>query len=562
MKTLLICLMAAGALAASGYVPRVVMKAKSLETVIDAMPAWGMETFYTPAEIRKYQMSGYTIEGNSPCTAFDPTIILSHIFTYRYDSFIIDFAVAGSVAYYMTSDKVLSRTLVWPYVFTGTGPTELLSLPKHNFTYFDAFLMPGGDTLLFFKGADPTFSYATLEANQTVLSQIRPMPSDFSEFSEEMRIAVYKTLIFIPAGPQGVYQYEYSTAEHTLKLSGLLSIDAAEGAQDIRDVTVRPFAGSKELLMIVADYNRGVVMARLDPVSRTVTYLKSLLEFVKAKSVSWTAKDGVNKLIVIADGLGSISKLIVLTFRFNSDSVEVEYDRIKVLDGQAQYGDANDQYAAVLMANSVLVTKLLDRHTNIITYLNNPGIRHAKLYRPNGGRGGNWLLYTRGVEFVATFMSATNGFLMCNAGSNDQTYSFQLLGRSTVCGVDTQNSTIRECDYVVDVSLRVAAQTFDEEWDSVKAAVFAVSAVCAIVVLFLLISLVVVAVRYRRARVSLNRYEQLGGSHVSNINSPPGEPAPSVKTDPPVSLDEEKGVAGDSKDKREVVSGDDNTKKK
>ncbi|MDR3547274.1 MAG: hypothetical protein P4M11_03170 [Candidatus Pacebacteria bacterium] len=524
-------------------VPRIVLKSKALDAVVNTMMAWGMETLYSPEDISRYQLSGYSLEGSSPCAAHDPSIIVSHLYTHRDSSFIVDFAVLGDVVYYMTDEGVYALGLERPNVFAGENATRIFERAKHGFTYLDAFRFEGSsDTVFFFKGNAAAFSYAVLQSGQTVLpSDLGSTSQDLSEFNDEMKLSVYRDFVFIPAGSKGIYQYKYSADEHRLNFVGTVSLSSpSEPDQDIRDVTIRDFSGPNEALIIAADYKRGIVMTRFNVLTRDTVLLQSVLEFVKAKSVTWTVRDGQNKLIVIADGLSNISKLIVLTFRVaESGEMELHYDQIKILDGFAQYGDADQEYATILMPNSVMVTKLSDQRGNLITYLNNQGVKHTKLYRPDAGRT-TWLLYTRGVELVGTYLSATKGFIMCEIGAGEQNYNFKVLGRSSVCGLDTQNYTVRECDYEVDVALHVSASTFDEAWENIKMIVFAIVGVMIVLLVALIISVIVVAIRYRRAQRSLSEYERLGAGKNKSALPATVDMSPMDKTDQSVTIDDNK----------------------
>ena len=494
-------------------VPNIFLREKKLQAVISSSVGWGLESLFTPEEIKNYGMKNIRIEGSSPCSINEPSFEIVKQNVHKDSSSIIDFAVIDDFIYYMTKSMLKAYKYNPNRLSSNNNLYFYISMMEHNYTYFDALKFSNGDILFFFKDTEPYFSHAIYKPSTGQLEPILRTDGLYKEFTTEMKLSVFKDYIFIPAGINGLYMYQYMTDTRKLRFISQLNFRyGTETQPDIRDVAVssNPNANDGELIVILADYNKGIVVSSLYASSLTTNQISLLPEFVKTKSVVWQKQGKENTLILISEGLDEFTKFTVLSFTLGTRQADFKYEQINILDGVAQYGDASDQYTAILMPSSLMVTRQKASSSNDVKYVNSPDISHAKIYAHNSYFG-VLLFYTKGSEINTYSIVNSYGFLVCQTKAKETIYDFRILARSNSCPLTSpsENTTLPECDYEIYVNMVVSEKTGGEMWFDTKISLAMVSVVAGVMLIVAIVIFIILFIKNKRANAEILKYEEL-----------------------------------------------------
>eukprot|EP00826_Nyctotherus_ovalis_P054104 TRINITY_DN7066_c0_g1_i11.p1 TRINITY_DN7066_c0_g1~~TRINITY_DN7066_c0_g1_i11.p1 ORF type:complete len:383 (+),score=59.65 TRINITY_DN7066_c0_g1_i11:1-1149(+) len=366
--------------------------------------------------------------------------------------------------------------------------------------------MPDADVAIFLKGAGNTLSYVIITRDNEV-KPIQKMLDLFGEFSDDMRMMACGNLVFIPAGTKGILIFEYSNSSFT-------RIKTLNNVKDARDLTLKRLHTDSELLIIAADYQEGLAAFTMNLQSKDIGVTNVTKEFVKAKSISMVPRGENDTLLLIVDALGGSSKYVVLSL--DVKFMEMSYDQIRLLDGVVHYGDITEEYASIIMDNSVMVLKILQEEDSMVGYINSHGVNNAKLLKLDDET--SWLIHSRSNEILITDFIANSGFLICRLGAEARPYNFTVLGQSKNCRLEN-GMTLLNCYYSAQVVLNVVDK---ESLNSLIHIVIVMSVSILVAVVIIVLVMIFYYFKYKRTQEEIDKEkEKLRLSRTSQVTSYP-----------------------------------------
>jgi len=464
-----------------------------MEASVSSASLWSMRSIFGLDVSNK--ISAYHINGDSPCFAQNPYLTLKNFLVYEEQSEIYDFAIVDNIIYYLTDTKIFSLDLVdYTYKRFNKG-TELISFNPGSFIYLYAFKLPNSDVAIFVKGSEPDFFYI-IHTKGGETKAIRLALGLFSGFTGDMRVVMYENYVFIPAGTSGIIMYRYIE-----EANRFVQMMVFNDLKDPRDVAVKNLVDKNKLLVIVADYEKGLVTFTIDLKSYSFSKTNVTEEFVKAKSISMIPKDDNDTLLIIMDALGGSSKYVVLSL--NTNTMEMNYDQIRLLDGVVHYGDITNEYASIIMENSVMVLNILHQEDSMVGYINSQGVNNAKLLEVE--YGGIFLVYGRSNEILIADVVANSGYLICRPETKSKSYNFTILGQGKNCKTE-DSKTLSNCYYTAKATLNIVDK------DSLKSLILIGVIIGIAVVIFTLFTMAIIMSyyrKYKKMKVEIDKYEKL-----------------------------------------------------
>eukprot|EP00826_Nyctotherus_ovalis_P008310 TRINITY_DN12146_c0_g2_i9.p1 TRINITY_DN12146_c0_g2~~TRINITY_DN12146_c0_g2_i9.p1 ORF type:complete len:510 (+),score=126.75 TRINITY_DN12146_c0_g2_i9:83-1612(+) len=471
---------------------KIPVAAAILEAEVESTGVWSMKSIF--GQSMSNRISSYMLEENTPCLVQNPHLALKNSHTYEESSEVHDFSIVDDTVYYVTGTSVYSLNIFDLARGKAQRGTTVLRFTEGSYTYLHALKLPNSDVIIFLKGTEPFLSYIIVTKD----NETRPIETTyemFAKFTEEMRMVIYDNYVFIPAGTNGIVLYRYNPAAHILTY-----VHSFNNMQDARDLAIKPLKDKSELLIVVADYEEGLVTftvsgEELNAGARTVTK-----EFVKAKSVSMVPRGEDETLLIIMDALGGASKYVVLSL--NVESMKMQYEQIRLLDGVVHYGDITDEYASIIMDNSVMVLKILQEEDAMVGYINSQGVSNAKLFK--SGQESNWVVHSRKNEIIVADLIASSGFLICRTGVKARSYNFTIYGHSKNCRLEDQ--TILNCYYTAAVVVNVVNK---ESLNTIILTAIIVAVAILIIVAFIVLITVNHYRKYKRIKGEIDKQEKL-----------------------------------------------------
>ena len=305
-------------------VPRIKLESKELECALNTNNAWSLDTIFDFPIKEKPIIDSYNIEGSSPCIIQDPYLSLRELFMYADTKEIKDFDITDYHIYYVADNKIYRADLYKILDNEVDEANVVFSFDSSDFTYMSVYNFKNQD-IIFLKDNEFKFYYLfdVLNKNPT----LKIIPEQFPKFTDQMKLTFYKDLIFVPTGTDGIYIYKYSESTSKIKLEKILTL-----ADDAQDIALKEVNG--KIFAVIADYNQGMISFNLDLNTYTESNVKVWKEFIKIKSVVWTASELENKLLLVIDGLGVVTKFSILLLNLESE-FKFSYDQIKLMDGLA-----------------------------------------------------------------------------------------------------------------------------------------------------------------------------------------------------------------------------------
>jgi len=464
-----------------------------IEANVNSPLLWSMKSIFGSDLSNK--ISAYYINGDSPCFAQSPYLTLKNFLVYEEQSEIYDFAIVDSTIYYLTDTKIFSLNLLDHAYKRFNKGTELISFNPGSFTYLYAFKLPNSDVAIFVKGSEPDFFYI-IHSKEGEMRTIRLALGLFSGFTGDMRVIMHENYIFIPAGTSGVIMYRY--IEDTKRFIHMMAFN---DLKDARDVAVKSLVDKKKLLLIVADYEKGLVTFTIDLKNYNFSKTNVIEEFVKAKSISMIPENKNDRLLIIMDALGGASRYVVLSL--NTNTMEMNYDQIRLLDGVVHYGDITNEYASIIMDNSVMVLNILHQEDTMVGYINSQGVNNAKLLELD--YGGIYLIYSRSNEIFMADVIANSGYLICRPEIKTKLYNFTILGQAKNCKTE-DGKALLNCYYTASIKLTIVDK------DSLKSLIFIGVIIGVAVIIFTLFIMAIITSyyrKYKKMKGEIDRYEKL-----------------------------------------------------
>ena len=263
-------------------------------------------------------------------------------------------------------------------------------------------------------------------------------------------------------------------------------------------------------MLIIADYNQGIIMSRMNMTSMEISYSETIDEFYKAKSVDFVKYKNTNKLLVVIDSFDNSSKFIILSIRLSGTSL-FGYEGLKLIDGIAKYGDSKDEYASIIMSNSILIVDIT-RRNNVFRYIGNEDVPYAKFYKSKSSMY-PILIYGDKNSFVGRYVSSNNGLLICSMG-NSKTYNFELHGYSHNCEYNTEGIKTTECYYRIKMTLKPLKQNYIDIVNDFILIGIIIGIIGIVIISIIIIVLIIVLIKYRFVNKSLLKYNDPGISQL------------------------------------------------
>ena len=248
----------------------------------------------------------------------------------------------------------------------------------------------------------------------------------------------------------------------------------------------------------------GLVKFILNPDDGTRTSEEVMKEFIKAKSVTMATTEERDTVILIIDALGGSSKYVALNLTIG-DTINLNYDQIRLIDGVANYGDSNEDYASIIMYNSVMIIKITQEGESMIGYVNSQDVNNAKLLKLQDGFT-TWLVHSRGKEIIITDLRGSSGFLFCQSNEEVQSYNFFVLGQAKNCKNPSDGQTLSNCYYEMEIELHVVDK---ESLDDLKFLAIIVGIVVGVLVVIIGIIIAFICRKYSITKTELAKYEKL-----------------------------------------------------
>eukprot|EP00826_Nyctotherus_ovalis_P003799 TRINITY_DN1077_c0_g2_i1.p1 TRINITY_DN1077_c0_g2~~TRINITY_DN1077_c0_g2_i1.p1 ORF type:complete len:523 (+),score=158.27 TRINITY_DN1077_c0_g2_i1:936-2504(+) len=465
----------------------------ALEATAGTSVGWDMEKIFQDQQLSDKQIISYQILGDAPCLVQDPFLFMNDAFSYESQHPIIDFAIAKDYLFYITKSELVRVDIKTMMSNPTASIAKLYDISSHNFDYLDVFVLPDNATLILFKNDSANFFYLIVPYGVAASPVLTPIHQSFENFTLDMKAAVWGEYLFIPGGSEGLFVYKYTgeVMEFKKKL---------KFTDDVSDITVKYFENVRSLYVFVVNRKLGVMAIRMRTDIMDIDDIKRVREFAKAKSVNIVPGNESDRILVITEGLDNTSQFYLLDLFVDKD-VGFIYDDIKLLDGNAQYGDANSKYAVVLMPNSVLVTEINRKSNNMMKYLDSKEANHAKLYDTKGLLG-IWLFYAHEANLIAKRILSHTGFLLCDI-KDAESYTFVVSASSHQCGRDSYGRAISACYYDANVTVKVNALGHKESYENVMRYGVLIGVFVGIIVMLLVAVIVVTLMCYKKVQTQL-----------------------------------------------------------
>lgn len=465
----------------------------ALEATADSSVGWDMEKVFQDQQLGDKEITSYQLVGDAPCLVQDPSLFMNDAFSHESQRPIIDFAIAKDFLFYITESELV-RVNISTMMSNPTGSmVKLYDISSHHFDYLDVFVLPDNATLLLFKNSSANFAYLIVPYNVVTSPALAAIHQNFADFTLDMKAAVWGEYLFIPGGSEGLFVYKYTGEAMEFKKQ-------LKFTDDVFDVTMKYFENVGKLYVFVVNRNLGVLAIRMRTNTMDIEDIKRVREFAKAKSANIVPGNESDRILIITEGLDNTSQFYLLDLVVDKE-VGFIYDDIKLLDGNAQYGDANSKYAVVLMANSVLVTEINRRSNNMMKYLDSKEANHAKLYDTKGLLG-IWLFYAHETNLVAKRILSHTGFLLCDI-KDAESYSFVVSASSHHCGKDGYGRAIATCYYDANVTVKVNARGHKESYENMMWYGVLIGVFAGIIVVLLVAIILVTLVCYKKVQKQL-----------------------------------------------------------
>lgn len=471
---------------------KIPIAAAILEAEVESTAVWSMKSIF--GQSMSNRISSYMLEDNTPCLVQNPHLALKNSHVYEESSAVHDFSIVDDMVYYVTGTSVHSLNVFDLARGKAERAAAVLGFTEGSYTYLHALKLPNSDVIIFLKGTEAFLSYIVITKDGEK-TEVETTYELFAKFTEEMRMVAHDNYVFVPAGTNGIVLYRYNPSTRLL-----VYVHSFNNVQDARDLALKPLKDKSELLIVVADYEEGLVTftasgEELNAGAKSVTK-----EFVKAKSVSMVPRGEDETLLIIMDALGGASKYMVLSL--NVESMRMQYEQIRLLDGVVHYGDITDEYASIIMDNSVMVLKILQEEDTMVGYINSQGVSNAKLFR--SGQERNWVIHSRRNEIIVADLVASSGFLICRTGVKARSHNFTIFGQSKNCRLEDQ--TVLNCYYTAAVIVNVVNK---ESLNTIILIAVIVGVAILIIVVFIVVIMVNHYRKYRRIKGEIDKQEKL-----------------------------------------------------
>jgi len=488
-------------------IPVVPLNKKALQIPSNIGTVWDLQSLFTSSEIHIGDIISYNIKGESPCVIEESGIFFekSESYTNRYN--IQSYDIIDTNLYFLSNYKIHRFDILNLVNKRDIAVKEIVDITPYNLSYMKAGKVTNDDIIFLFMSKDSELFYMGYNNKRGEQYSIRAINIPFKAFNNDMRIVIYEKYIFIPAGREGLFVYKYDG--DTKVLDHVKNFDFV---YDARDIVLK--AVNNKLIAIVADYHKGLITFNLYKTNMDSSNVKIHPQYAKVKSIALISEHETTKIPMLIDMSDRLSKYVTLTLNFDEE-IKFSEEQSKLISGQANYVNGNNEYAIISMNNYATVINTRNSISN-----NTKSADHVRIEKLNEHM--DRLIGISGSKIVLMKMPRRKALLLCHEGKMN--YTFTILGRSNKCRLVVGSNSEGYCDYSMHVNYSV--KIVEEE--DVKESCEGISRFTVLLLLLIIIPVtVIVAVlgkKYINGNNRLKKYGNVGqemeithGTKISSI---------------------------------------------